>query len=288
MGMNVLLDRPEAPFRAQLRHLLQSARERLPLYLILMRADRPAGALLLLWPTLWALWMAAGGWPSAHLLVVFVAGVFLTRSAGCVINDLADRDFDPHVERTRGRPLATELRTYQADLLASAQNFISDFVAAQPPTSTTSAPEVSPAEAAEALRGSEFDVNRNDADTASLGSNALGVGSEDSQNGHGLVLAHARAEMPGALVAVLPQLAIEDEQEHFQRRAGVGLVVGVEVVGEVVGRIADVRQAGDVIVRERLEQHGQRRGASSPQRFNSRSTILLSGKSTCGFVFIRG
>jgi 4-hydroxybenzoate polyprenyltransferase len=105
--MNVLLDRPEAPLRAQLRHLLQRARERLPLYLILMRANRPAGALLLLWPTLWALWVAAEGWPSPHLLVVFVAGVFLTRSAGCVINDLADRDFDPHVERTRGRPLAT-------------------------------------------------------------------------------------------------------------------------------------------------------------------------------------
>ena len=81
-------------------------------------------------------------------------------------------------------------RIYQADLLASAQNFISDFVAAQPPTTTTSAPEVSPGEAAEALRGSEFDVNRNDADTASMGSNALGVGSEDSQNGHGLVLAN--------------------------------------------------------------------------------------------------
>ena len=75
------------------------------------------------------------------------------------------------------KPIDVWRRIYQADLLASAQNFIPDFVAAQPPTTTTSAPEVSPGEAAEALRGSEFDVNRNDADTASLGSNALGVGS---------------------------------------------------------------------------------------------------------------
>jgi acyl-homoserine-lactone acylase len=88
------------------------------------------------------------------------------------------------------KPIDVWRRIYQADLLASAQNFISDFVAAQPPTSTTSAPELSPDEAAEALRGSEFDVQRNDADTARMGSNALGVGSEDSQNGHGLVLAN--------------------------------------------------------------------------------------------------
>ena len=69
--------------------------------------DRPAGALLLLWPTLWALWIAAAGTPPVHLLLVFVIGVFLTRSAGCAINDFADRDFDPHVKRTRTRPLAT-------------------------------------------------------------------------------------------------------------------------------------------------------------------------------------
>jgi len=81
-------------------------------------------------------------------------------------------------------------RIYQANLLASSQNFISDFVAAQPPTTMTSAPQVSRAEAADALRGSEFDVKRSDAETASLGSNALGVGTEDSQNGNGLVLAN--------------------------------------------------------------------------------------------------
>jgi 4-hydroxybenzoate polyprenyltransferase len=105
--MNALVDQADAPLRRRFRHWLNQARERLPVYFVLIRADRPAGALLLLWPTLWALWIAARGPPTLHLLAVFVAGVFLTRSAGCVINDLADRDFDPHVERTRDRPLAT-------------------------------------------------------------------------------------------------------------------------------------------------------------------------------------
>src|SRR5690625_5655716 len=72
-----------------------------------MRADRPIGWLLLLWPTWWALWLAAGGFPPPWILFVFTAGVWLTRSAGCVINDYADRWLDPHVERTRERPLAT-------------------------------------------------------------------------------------------------------------------------------------------------------------------------------------
>ena len=76
-------------------------------YWRLMRADRPIGWLLLLWPTLWALWLAADGLPSWHVLLVFVAGVWLTRAAGCVINDYADRWLDPHVARTRNRPLAT-------------------------------------------------------------------------------------------------------------------------------------------------------------------------------------
>lgn len=80
---------------------------RLPLYLRLMRADKPIGTLLLLWPTLWALWIAAQGWPQWHLLLIFVLGVFLMRSAGCVINDYADRNFDSHVQRTAQRPLAT-------------------------------------------------------------------------------------------------------------------------------------------------------------------------------------
>jgi len=81
--------------------------DRLPLYARLMRIDKPIGTLLLLWPTLWALWVAAEGWPPLHILLIFVLGTFLMRSAGCVINDYADRDFDGHVERTANRPLAT-------------------------------------------------------------------------------------------------------------------------------------------------------------------------------------
>jgi 4-hydroxybenzoate polyprenyltransferase len=71
-----------------------------------MRLDRPIGTLLLLWPTLWALWLASEGRPDPFVFLVFVLGVFVMRSAGCVINDFADRDLDPHVERTRNRPLA--------------------------------------------------------------------------------------------------------------------------------------------------------------------------------------
>jgi 4-hydroxybenzoate polyprenyltransferase len=82
-------------------------RERLSRYWQLVRGDRPVGVLLLLWPTAWALWLAAGGMPPWHLLVVFLGGVWLTRSAGCVINDYADRWLDPQVERTKDRPLAT-------------------------------------------------------------------------------------------------------------------------------------------------------------------------------------
>jgi 4-hydroxybenzoate polyprenyltransferase len=80
--------------------------ERLKDYARLMRLHRPIGILLLLWPTLWALWIAGQGWPNLRVLAVFVLGVVLMRSAGCVINDYADRDFDPHVERTRDRPIA--------------------------------------------------------------------------------------------------------------------------------------------------------------------------------------
>ncbi|WMJ70867.1 4-hydroxybenzoate octaprenyltransferase [Stenotrophomonas sp. 24(2023)] len=76
-------------------------------YWKLMRADRPIGTLLLLWPTWWALWLAAGGLPPLWTLFVFSAGVWLTRSAGCVINDYADRWLDPHVKRTKDRPLAS-------------------------------------------------------------------------------------------------------------------------------------------------------------------------------------
>ncbi len=82
-------------------------RGRLSLYLDLVRWDRPAGWLLLLWPTLGALWFAAGGFPGWHLLAVFVLGTILMRSAGCCVNDVADRDFDRHVKRTAQRPVTS-------------------------------------------------------------------------------------------------------------------------------------------------------------------------------------
>lgn len=87
--------------------LASTWRARLALYWQLVRGDRPIGWLLLLWPTWWGLWLAAEGMPPLWTLFVFSAGVWLTRSAGCVINDYADRWLDPHVERTQGRPLAT-------------------------------------------------------------------------------------------------------------------------------------------------------------------------------------
>ena len=80
---------------------------RLSLYLALIRWDRPAGTYLLLWPTLAALWIAARGFPGWHLLAVFVLGTFLMRSAGCAVNDVADRDFDKHVKRTAQRPVTS-------------------------------------------------------------------------------------------------------------------------------------------------------------------------------------
>ena len=84
-------------------------RSRVALYLNLIRWDRPAGWLLLLWPTLSALWIAADGWPGWHLLAVFVFGTVLMRSAGCCVNDVADRDFDRHVKRTAQRPVTSGL-----------------------------------------------------------------------------------------------------------------------------------------------------------------------------------
>ena len=82
-------------------------RSRLSLYLDLIRWNRPAGWLVLVWPTLAALWVAADGFPGWHLLAVFVAGTVLMRSAGCTINDIADRDFDRHVKRTTQRPITS-------------------------------------------------------------------------------------------------------------------------------------------------------------------------------------
>jgi 4-hydroxybenzoate polyprenyltransferase len=85
--------------------LAERVRDRLPAWLELTRLDRPVGIGLLLWPTLWALWLAADGVPDLDLLVIFVVGVALTRSAGCAVNDYADRDFDGHVRRTERRPI---------------------------------------------------------------------------------------------------------------------------------------------------------------------------------------
>ena len=83
--------------------------ERLSRYALLIRLNRPIGILLLLWPALWALWIAGDGHPDWHLVVIFCLGVFFMRSAGCAINDYADRDFDGHVARTKQRPIAAGL-----------------------------------------------------------------------------------------------------------------------------------------------------------------------------------
>jgi len=88
---------------------LDQVKQRLTLYEKLMRLDRPIGTLLLLWPTLWGLWIASGGRPGWMMVWIFCLGTLLMRSAGCVMNDLADRNFDAHVERTRDRPLAAGL-----------------------------------------------------------------------------------------------------------------------------------------------------------------------------------
>lgn len=88
---------------------MHPALERLKAYALLVRLHRPIGIYLLLWPTLWALWIAAGGWPDPGILFIFLAGVVLMRSAGCAINDYADRHIDPHVARTRERPIASGL-----------------------------------------------------------------------------------------------------------------------------------------------------------------------------------
>ncbi len=88
---------------------------RINAYERLVRLDKPVGALLLLWPTLWAVWIASAGYPHYDVVVIFIAGTFLMRSAGCAFNDWADRDFDAHVERTSDRPLARgEIRPAEA------------------------------------------------------------------------------------------------------------------------------------------------------------------------------
>ncbi|MDD2545518.1 MAG: 4-hydroxybenzoate octaprenyltransferase [Burkholderiaceae bacterium] len=96
-------------------------RRRFSLYLDLIRWNRPAGWLVLIWPTLSALWVAAGGFPGWHLLAVFGLGTVLMRSAGCCINDVADRDFDRHVKRTAQRPITSgQVSVKEALLLGAA------------------------------------------------------------------------------------------------------------------------------------------------------------------------
>ncbi len=97
-----------------------SLSQRLSEYGKLMRLDKPIGILLLLWPTLWALWVAGAGRPALGVVAIFVVGTVLMRSAGCVINDYADRDFDGHVERTRHRPLAARRVTPKEALALAA------------------------------------------------------------------------------------------------------------------------------------------------------------------------
>jgi 4-hydroxybenzoate polyprenyltransferase len=94
---------------------------RLDAYERLIRLDKPIGTLLLLWPTLWAVWLAADGRPSLTIVLIFVVGTLLMRSAGCAVNDFADRNFDAHVERTRSRPLAArEIAPWEALAIAAA------------------------------------------------------------------------------------------------------------------------------------------------------------------------
>lgn len=106
--------------------------QRLGHYWKLMRLDKPIGILLLLWPTLWGLWLAADGLPDLFILTVFVLGTVLMRSAGCVINDYADRNIDPHVMRTKNRPLATKAVSTKEALLLSAGLSLCAFLLIQP------------------------------------------------------------------------------------------------------------------------------------------------------------
>ncbi len=102
--------------------------ERLTHYAYLMRLHKPIGILLLLWPTLWALWLAAHGQPDSKILFIFIAGVLLMRSAGCILNDFADRHIDVHVERTKMRPLATGKISARSALLLAASLMLIAFL----------------------------------------------------------------------------------------------------------------------------------------------------------------
>ena len=107
---------------------LEQIKQRLGLYEKLMRLDKPIGIMLLLWPTLWALWISGHGHPDWITAWIFVLGTVLMRSAGCVMNDLADRHFDLHVERTKDRPLTTGLASAKEALLLAAGLSLAAFI----------------------------------------------------------------------------------------------------------------------------------------------------------------
>jgi 4-hydroxybenzoate polyprenyltransferase len=109
-----------------------SLNDRLISYAYLIRLDKPIGTLLLLWPTLWALWLASSGVPDLKILLIFVAGTFLMRSAGCAVNDYADRNFDRHVLRTQGRPVTSGKISGKEALLVAAILALLAFLLIQP------------------------------------------------------------------------------------------------------------------------------------------------------------
>jgi 4-hydroxybenzoate polyprenyltransferase len=106
--------------------------DRLISYAYLIRLDKPIGTLLLLWPTLWALWLASSGVPDLKILLIFVAGTFLMRSAGCAMNDYADRNFDLHVQRTQGRPVTSGKISGKEAVLIAALLALTAFFLIQP------------------------------------------------------------------------------------------------------------------------------------------------------------
>jgi len=107
-------------------------RDRLVAYAYLIRLDKPIGTLLLLWPTLWALWLASGGFPQWQLLIIFILGTFLMRSAGCAMNDYADQDFDRHVLRTKERPITSGKISGKEALAVAATLALMAYILIQP------------------------------------------------------------------------------------------------------------------------------------------------------------
>jgi 4-hydroxybenzoate polyprenyltransferase len=107
-------------------------RDRFIAYVYLIRLDKPIGTLLLLWPTLWALWLASSGFPEWHLLIIFTLGTFLMRSAGCAMNDYADQDFDRHVLRTKDRPITSGKISGNEALAVAASLALAAFFLIQP------------------------------------------------------------------------------------------------------------------------------------------------------------